>query len=88
MNATILNAKMEQHADSGYVGQVQFTLESHKSTYEITFFSKKGRDWDYSLNFAQESGSEEELLAADALIEEDDELFDQLLDAVEAHMNK
>lgn len=87
MNVTILHAKMEHQADSGYVGQVQFTLENHKSAYEITFFSKKGREWDYSLNFANESGSEEEFLAADAMIEEDDDLFNQLLDAAEAQMN-
>lgn len=87
MLATIVQATLKQAPD-GYVGTVEFTLENHKSAYEATFYSKKGRDWDYSLNFAHESGSEEELLIADALLVDDDELFDQLLDAVEAQIGQ
>ncbi|WP_152396251.1 hypothetical protein [Paenibacillus guangzhouensis] len=82
MKLTIVDAVMEQR-EEGYYGSVQFTLEQHASLYEISLHSKRGIDWDYSLSFAKESGSEEELLAADALIEADDALFDQILDAAE-----
>ncbi|WP_152398021.1 hypothetical protein [Paenibacillus cellulositrophicus] len=81
MDFTIIEAGMKLDEERHYVGHTIFTLEGHKSKYEVTFFSKKGDDWDYSLNYADESGSEEEMLQADARLEEDDDLFDALLDA-------
>lgn len=81
MTAEIKSAEMNRNEEGNFVGKTIFTLENHKSPYEITFFSKKGKDWEYSLSFAGEPGSEEEFLQADEVLEADDDLFDQLLDA-------
>lgn len=87
MQLNIVKASMSQREDGTYAGQVVFSLERFSSTYEITFFSKKGKEWDYSLNFTEQSGSEEEMLAMDELLEEDDDLFEQLLAAAKQQMN-
>ncbi|GAE05460.1 hypothetical protein [Paenibacillus sp. JCM 10914] len=42
--------------DDQFVGYTVFTIDGHSSPYEITFLSKNGRDWDYSLSFAGELG--------------------------------
>lgn len=81
MDFKVIQADMMQDEEKHYVGHTVFTLEGHKSRYELTFFSKRGKDWDYSLNFADEPGSEEEMLKADELLAENDDLFDALLDA-------
>lgn len=81
MSLEILSAEMSRNEDNNYVGRTIFTLENHKAPYEITFFSKKGKEWEYSLSFAGEPGSEEQFLEADELLENDDDIFDQLLDA-------
>ncbi|MFC3746755.1 hypothetical protein [Paenibacillus sp. GCM10012306] len=81
MAAEIVSAEMRRNEDGSFVGRTVFTLENHTSPYEITFYSKKGSEWDYSLSFAGEPGSEEQFLQTDTLLEEDDEIFNQLLDA-------
>ncbi|OZB95220.1 hypothetical protein [Paenibacillus sp. XY044] len=81
MDFTIIAAEMKLDEEQHYVGHTIFTLEGQKSKYEVTFFSKRGNDWDYSLNYADESGVEEEMLQADARLDQDDDLFDALLDA-------
>lgn len=80
MNAEIQSAQMQKE-EEGFSGRTVFTLEGHRAPYEITFYSKNGKDWDYSLHFAGEPGSEEQFLQADEQIESDDELYDALLDA-------
>ncbi|GAB6930261.1 hypothetical protein JCM10914A_42440 [Paenibacillus sp. JCM 10914] len=67
--------------DDQFVGYTVFTIDGHSSPYEITFLSKNGRDWDYSLSFAGEPGQEEQFLQIDERMESDNELFDDLLDA-------
>ncbi|GGF62732.1 hypothetical protein GCM10010912_04830 [Paenibacillus albidus] len=81
MKIEIQSAEMKRQEDRSYIGRTVFTLENHKFPYEITFFSKRGTEWDYSLSFAGEPGSEEQFLETDALLENDDEIFNQLLDA-------
>jgi hypothetical protein len=81
MNITIVDARMNYDQESGYTGQVQFTVEGHKCPYELTLHSTKGNEWSYGLHFHGEPGSEDEILALDECIEEDDELFDQLIKA-------
>ncbi|KAF9117973.1 hypothetical protein BGX30_004937, partial [Mortierella sp. GBA39] len=75
---------MKLDEERHYVGHTIFTLEGHKSKYEVTFFSKKGDDWDYSLNYADESGIEEEMLQADARLEEDDDLLSTIKAEIES----
>lgn len=77
----IVQAEMQRQEEGSYIGKTVFEVSSHKAGYEITFFSKQGRDWDYSLHYAGEPGSEAQFLAVDARIEADDEWFDALLDA-------
>lgn len=79
--ATVISATMRQEEDGTFLGQAVFNMEGQKSTFEISFFSKKGKEWDYSLHYAEGERIEEELLAIDELLEEDDDLFDMLLDA-------
>lgn len=81
MSVKIAKASMRQNEDQHYLGQVIFELENVKSPYEISFFSKNGKDWDYNLHFTAQSGDEEEFYELDAKLEEDDELFDELLSA-------
>lgn len=81
MNLEIVSAEMSRKEDKSYVGRTIFTLENHKAPYEITFFSTRGTEWDYSLSFAGEPGSEEQFLETDALLENDDDVYNQLLDA-------
>lgn len=81
MEFVILEAGMRQEEDGSYIGKTVFEVQGHKGRYEITFFSKKGSDWDYSLNYADKAGIEEQFLLVDARLEEDDDWFDTLLDA-------
>ncbi len=77
----IERADMKRDDSDQFVGYTVFSIDGHASAYEITFLSKNGRDWDYSLNFAGEPGIEEQFLQIDERIEADNELFDDLLDA-------
>ncbi|MMZ58932.1 hypothetical protein D3C76_639590 [compost metagenome] len=81
MNLTIVSAEMKKDGDGAFIGRTIFRVESHTADYEITFFSKNGKDWDYSLNYALESGVEEQFQQVDEAIEQSDDLFDDLLDA-------
>ncbi|QJD82501.1 hypothetical protein [Cohnella herbarum] len=80
MKVNILNAKMSQSEDSGYVGHVQFEVEQHKQPYEVTIQSNNGRNnWSYALNFSNQPGSEDEIQAVDERLEEDDAFFEQFV---------
>ncbi|BFH62305.1 MULTISPECIES: hypothetical protein [Paenibacillus] len=81
MEFQIIKADMSLDEEKHYLGHVTFSLAGHQTPYEITLFSKKQNQWDYSLNFSGDSGVEEEFLKADELLEEDDDLFDALVDA-------
>ncbi|WP_424765505.1 hypothetical protein [Paenibacillus sp. sgz302251] len=88
INIKLLDASMTYSKEDGYVGKVQFGVEGHLNAYEMTLHRKKGKDWGYGLFFLHESGKEEQLLALEDLIEEDDELFDFLVEAAEAKLVK
>jgi len=77
----IQSASMTHSKEEGYVGQVEFQVEGHKYPYEITLHSTKGKEWSYGLHFLEQSGSEEDILAVEDLLEEEDEYFDQLVEA-------
>jgi len=79
MNITILNAQMSQDSE-GFRGSVAFRADGHKQPYEVSLWSKDGSMWDYSLSFAHQSGPEEEIIQIEEALEEDDELFDLLVD--------
>lgn len=81
MNIEIISTEMRREGEKGYVGNTVYRTEGEKSVYEITFMSKNGKDWDYSLHFTEQSGDEEELLRMDELLENDDDSYNQLLDA-------
>ena len=80
MQYSVVEAKMEYSKEDGYVGFVAFTVQGHQEPYEITLQSKRGREWSYSLHFQKLPGSEEEILAVEEWLEEDDDAFDQLVD--------
>jgi hypothetical protein len=84
MNISILHVQMKKIEGEGYEGAVQFQADKHQEPYEVTLYSKDGRDWMYSLHFARESGKEEDIQAVEEWLEQDDEGFDEL---VEAAMN-
>ncbi len=81
MKLNILQANMHKDDEGAFLGKTIFEVEGHKAAYEITLFSKRGKEWDYSLNYAQESGLEAEFVAVDEWLEQDDDVFDELLDA-------
>jgi hypothetical protein len=78
----IVKADMQHSKEEGYIGHVEFTVEGHAYPYEITLQSKSQKDWSYALNFSQESGKEEDIVAVEELLEED-EYFDQLVEAAQ-----
>ncbi|WP_199620997.1 hypothetical protein [Paenibacillus alkalitolerans] len=83
MNITVLNARMNKDQD-GYAGAVEFQVDGHKFPYEMTLFKDKAGEWEYNLLFLNESGSEEDILAVEEYLEENDDAFIRLLDAAEA----
>ena len=80
MELIISSAKMEQ-GEEGFLGRVTFTVHGHQAAYEMVLQSKKGKDWGYSLNFLAESGKDGEIEVVEAYLEENDDAFDQLVDA-------
>jgi hypothetical protein len=84
MKISIIEAAMERNEENGYVGHVRFEADGHKKPYEITLQSKNAKQWSYSLNFSGESGPEEEIFKVEEALEEDDELFDYLVDAAKS----
>jgi hypothetical protein len=84
----IQKAKMTHSKEDGYVGNVEFLVESHKEAYEITLYSKNTNEWSYGLHFLNASGSEEEIYAVEELLDDNDEYFDQLVDAAMASLEE
>lgn len=81
INITVLDAAMTFTKEDGSVGKVHFGVEGHDSQYEITFHkSRKAKEWGYGLFFLNESGNEDQLLELEDMLEEDDELFDFLVE--------
>jgi hypothetical protein len=81
MNLNITHAEMNKDEEGLLLGKTVFTVDGHKEAYEVTFFSKRGKEWDYSLHFHAEPGDEEQLLTVDTYLENNDDAFDALLDA-------
>jgi predicted RNase H-like HicB family nuclease len=82
----VLEASMTHSKEDGYVGKVAFEVANHKQPYEIMLYRKKGKEWGYSLNFLKEPGGEEEIEALEELLEENDEIFDQLIEAAQSKL--
>jgi hypothetical protein len=83
----VLEASMVYSKEEGHVGKVAFEVENHKQPYEIMLYSKKGKEWSYSLNFLQEPGGEEEIEALEELLEENDEIYEQLVEAAKIKLS-
>ena len=88
LNIQILESAMTYNKEDGYVGKVQFEVAGHDNQYEIALHSKKGNEWGYGLFFLHKSGKEEQLLALEDELEENDELFDTLVEAAKAKLEK
>ncbi|WP_306010683.1 hypothetical protein MHI37_15450 [Paenibacillus sp. FSL H8-0548] len=88
ININVLEASMTYSKEDGYVGKVHFGVEGQVNEYEIALHSKKGKEWGYGLFFLNQSGKEEELLALEDLLEEEDELFDFLVDTAKEKLEK
>ncbi|WP_409342762.1 hypothetical protein [Paenibacillus sp. MBLB4367] len=86
MEVNIKEVRATRDDENGYVGSVLFEVTGHKTPYELTLQSKKGNDWSYSLIFTEASGAEEDILAVEEALEEDDELFDFFVDAVKSKL--
>lgn len=82
-NVKILGASMDYTKENGFVGRIQFEIVGQQNQYEMTIHSRKRTEWGYGLFFLNESGDEDELLAVEDMLEEDDELFDYLVNAAE-----
>lgn len=83
MNIKIRSAQMKQLEDE-YIGHVEFEVEGHEKPYEITLYRKENKEeWGYSLHFLNESGPEDEIQAVDDYLDENDEVFQQLIEAAE-----
>ncbi|MEI7027057.1 hypothetical protein [Paenibacillus sp. y28] len=87
MKVKIVTAAMAHNPGEGYRGSVIFEVEGHKHSYEIMLFSKNGNMWDYTLNFGKDPGIDEEIDVVETALEEDDELFDWLVDTAMESMS-
>lgn len=87
MKIDIIHATMSHSKEDGYVGSVHFNVEGHQQAYEMALQSKKGKDWGYGLFFLEGSGNEDQLLEVEDEIEENDELFESLIEAGMAALN-
>lgn len=86
MSVNIVESSMTHSKESGYVGHVVFQVEGHSVPYEMTLHSKNAKEWSYSLNFSGKSGSEEEIDAVEEMLEDNDELFDSLVNAARSNL--
>ena len=84
MNITINSATMTFTKEDGYVGMVVFSVEGHSHRYEMALQkSQSAKTWAYGLFFHNGSGKEDEILAVEDELEENDELYDRLVEAAE-----
>lgn len=81
MDVKIIHAHMTKSKEDGFIGAVHFEVDGHQQAYEMTLQSKRGNDWGYGLFFLSGSGNEEQLLRIEEEIEENDELFERLIEA-------
>lgn len=88
LHVTIMEAGMTYTKEDGYVGRVHFSVEGHLNEYEMTLHSKRGNEWGYGLFFLNQSGKEEQLLELEDELEENDELFEQLVQAAKDKLVK
>lgn len=89
MNVQILNAKMTYTKDDGHVGAVHFQVEGHPKPYEMALHkSRKAKEWGYGLFFLAGSGDEDLLLEVEDEIEENDELYEKLVEAAIAALEQ
>lgn len=88
LSINIMDATMSYTKEDGYVGKVQFAVEGHDNEYEIALQSKRGTDWGYGLFFLHDSGKEEQLLALEEELEDNDELFELLVQAAKDKLEK
>jgi hypothetical protein len=79
MKLHVIEARMEQDKDRSYSGFVRFRTDSGETVYELSLGSKDGGEWLYNLHFTEASGNDEQMDAVSELIDEDDEIFDELL---------
>ena len=86
MKMTITESKVNYTEQDGYLGHVTFEIDGHPQPYEATLHSTKGRNWSYGLRFAGEPGDEKLIIAVDDWLEEDDEAFERLIDAVRSKL--
>jgi hypothetical protein len=84
MILNIRNATMTHTKEDGYIGKVDFEVAGHKEPYEIMLQSKRGKEWGYALSFLAASGPDEEIDALDVFLDEDDDAFDQLIEAAKS----
>jgi len=79
MNVEVIYAKLTYAKEGGYVGALHLNVEGHAAQYEMSLQSNKGRDWGYSLFYLNGFGNEDQMLALEDEIEENDELFFTLI---------
>ena len=89
MNVQILHATMTFTKEDGHVGAVHFQVEGHPKPYEMALHkSRKAKEWGYGLFFLAGSGDEDLLLEVEDELEENDELYDQLVEAAVAALEQ
>lgn len=84
MKVEVIYASMSYTKEDGYVGTLHLEVEGHKQAYEMALQSKKGNEWGYGLFFLSGSGNEEQLTELEDEIEDNDELFDRLIEVGKA----
>ena len=88
MEINILDARMTHSKEEGYIGKVEFAVAGHLEPYEITLHSKNGKEWSYGLFFLKNPGDEEEILAVEDWLEEDDDAYAKLIEAARSTLQK
>lgn len=88
LQLSVIAAQLTYSDEDKYVGFVRFAVEGHLANYELTLLSKNNYDWQYSLTFYGQSGKEEEIDLVEQQIENDDDLFDSLIEAAQEKLEK
>jgi hypothetical protein len=78
---TVVEAAMIRNPKGEYSGFTKFQANQAPTIYELSLASDDGNDWMYNLHFTENSGTDELMDQVSNWIDENDEAFDELLQA-------
>jgi hypothetical protein len=83
---TVVETAMIRKPNGEYSGYTRFQANQAATIYELSLASDDGKDWMYNLHFTANSGTDELMDEVSNWIDENDEAFDELLQAALDHV--